>query len=110
MLAGPATLDLWAAMAGFDDHEEGSVIASLSSCNSSGLSCTQLAMGDARVVQDDPPGAFQPITIDFGVLGATIPPGRTLVVKVVVDGDSSDDMMLAYGTAAYASALHLNTP
>jgi hypothetical protein len=28
----------------------------------------------------------------------------------VVDGDSADDMMLAYGTAAYAGALHLNTP
>jgi hypothetical protein len=62
------------------------------------------------VVQDDAPGAFQSITIDFGVLSATVPPNRTLVVKVVVDGDSADDMMLAYGTAAYDSALHLNTP
>jgi hypothetical protein len=110
VLAGRATLDLWAAMAGFDAGEAGRVIASISSCNASGFECTQLRTGNARVIQDDAPGTFQPITIDFGVVNATLSPNRTLVVKVVVDGDSADDMMLAYGTAAYAGALHLDTP
>jgi hypothetical protein len=110
VLAGPATLDLWAAMAGFDAGEAGRVIASISSCNASGFECTQLAMGSARVVQDDAPGSFLPVTIDFGVVSASIPPNRTLVVKVVVDGDSADDMVLAYGTATYASALRLGSP
>ena len=110
VLAGRATLDLWAAMAGFDAGESGRVIASISSCNASGFECTQLGTGNDRVIQDDAPGTFQPITIDFGVVNATLSPNRTLVVKVVVDGDSADDMMLAYGTAAYAGALHLNTP
>jgi hypothetical protein len=110
VLAGRASLDVWAAMDDFGAHKDGFVIASISSCNASGSSCTQLGMGNAHLAQDDAPGAFQAVTIDFGVLNTVIPPGRTLVVKVVVDGRSADNMMLAYGTAAYASALHLNTP
>ena len=110
ILAGRATLDLWAAMEDFDAGEAGRVIASLSSCNASGWECAELATGDARVVQDDAPGSFLPVTIDFGVVSASIPPNRTLVVKVVVDGDSADDMVLAYGTATYAGALRLGSP
>jgi hypothetical protein len=41
---------------------------------------------------------------------ATIPPGRTLVIKLVVDGDSADSMMFAYGTVGYPGALRVNQP
>jgi hypothetical protein len=110
VLAGGATLDLWAAMEGFDPNEEGRVVASLSNCNASGVDCTTLGTGHADIAQNDAPGAFQPVTISFGGVTASIPPNRTLVVKVVVDGSSADDMVLAFGTAAYPAALHLNTP
>jgi hypothetical protein len=110
VLAGHARLDVWAAMGGFDAHEAGRVIASLSSCDSSGFGCTQLHSGNQRIEQDDAPGTWQKITIDIGDIHATIPPGRALVLKVVVDGDSADSMMLAYGTTAYPGALRLNQP
>ena len=110
VLSGAASLDLWVAMEDFDAHEAGVVRASLSSCNASGLSCTTLATGNAAIDQDDAPGTFQLITLDFGTVTASIPPGRTLVVKVVVDGESADDMFLAYGTTAFPAALRLNQP
>jgi len=110
VLAGEASLDLWAAMEDFDAGEDGSVLVSLSTCDASGLECTTLATGHAEVAQDDAPGSFVPITIDFGELTTTVLPNRTLVVKVVVDGRSADDMVLAFATAAYPSALNLNTP
>jgi hypothetical protein len=83
--------------------------AALSNCNASGIDCTQLASGSAVVEQGLAPGTLLPITIDFGIVGATIPPGRTLSMKVVVDGDSADHMMLAFGTAELPSALHLTS-
>jgi hypothetical protein len=110
VLAGHALLDIWAAMGDFDEHEGGRIIASLSNCNASALDCTPLAQADERIEQDDAPGTFQLITIDFGGVTATIPPGRTLVIKLVVDGDSADSMMFAYGTVGYPGALRVNQP
>jgi hypothetical protein len=110
VLSGHALLDVWAAMGGFDPGEGGRVVAALMSCNGSGFECTTLATGNERIEQDDAPGTFQPVTIDFGGVTATISPGRNLVVKVVVDGDSADSMMLAYGTVGYPGALRLNQP
>jgi hypothetical protein len=110
VLAGHALLDIWAAMGDFDEHEGGRIIASLSNCNASALDCTPLAQADERIEQDDAPGTFQLITIDFGGVTATIPPGRTLVIKLVVDGDSADSMMFAHGTVGYPGALRVNQP
>jgi len=44
-------------------------------------------------------------TLDLGTVSYTVPASRSLRLKIVVEGDSEDDMWFAYDTTAYPSVL-----
>ena len=79
--------------------------AGLLSCNPAGNNCTTLATGSAEVDQAAGGATWMPLTIDFGVVAATLSWPSTLVLEVVVDGSSGSDMWFAYGTSSYPGAL-----
>ncbi len=72
-------------------------------CTIAGTSCTLLASGTAT--QNPWPSAWQDIVIDFGAISHTIPAGRALVVKLVLDGTSADNLWFAYDTTSHQARL-----
>ncbi len=105
-LDGPISLIIWTAMRDFGEGERGVVEAFLLDCDGSGANCTSIAQS-RKDVQDWSGGwgSWRMNALDFGRVTHTIPPGRSLGVRVVVGADSADDMWLAYGSVAFQSRL-----
>ena len=105
-LNGPVLLGLWSAMKDFKVGKRGWFEAGLYDCRPGGSECNLLASAQLDLA-DWSGGTADWVyrEIDFGSVTATIPPGRSLAVKVVVDNSADDDMWLAYDTVSYPSRL-----
>ncbi|MCP4960603.1 MAG: hypothetical protein GY925_15210 [Actinomycetia bacterium] len=104
-LSTTVQLTISTAMKDFSSGKNGSVEAGLYDCTIAGTSCTLFASG--TVTQNPWPSTWQDIIIDFGAISHTIPAGRALVVKLVVDGGSGDNLWFAYDTTTYQARLDL---
>lgn len=106
-LSGTAQLTVWSAMKDFDTTKAGAVAAGIYECNPTGRGCTPL--GTAPVLSSAPwstvAGGWASKTWTFGPVSRTIAAGRVLQVRLAVTGSSGDDVMFAYDTTTYRSAL-----
>jgi hypothetical protein len=74
-------------------------------CNPAGNNCTQLALRNHNLNKNDYPGSWLAKDLDLGPMSRTIPANRTLQLRLAVLSGSEDDMLFAYDTTAYPSAL-----
>ncbi len=105
VLAGPASLQIWAAVEDFRTDKLGTLMAALQACTPSFSSCRTLATANATVNQTTAPGGFLAVNANFGSVLASTTSTEVLSVKLVVATSSEDDLWFAYDTAAYPSAL-----
>ena len=104
-LDGSATLTLWSAIKSFDTTKRGVVLVALLDCNRPGTNCNTITTGSLDLEPWDTAGSGTWVekTIDLGTVTHTIASGRTLRIKIVVGGNSGDDMWFAYDTTSYDS-------
>ncbi|MDJ0924819.1 MAG: hypothetical protein QNJ77_09665 [Acidimicrobiia bacterium] len=108
ILDGPASLTLWSAMKDYDDDKQGKIKAYLQDCDPEGSNCAVISTAQLeRDPWDDDSEWWIERTLDFGYIAHKIEEGRALAVKLVVRGESEDDMWFAYDTAAFPSALNV---
>ncbi|MCP3934560.1 MAG: hypothetical protein GY708_04215 [Actinomycetia bacterium] len=96
-------LTISTAMKDFSSGKNATAEAGLYDCTAAGASCTLLA---SDTVTSNPwPSSWQDITFTFGTLSHTISAGRALVIKLVVDGNSDDNLWFAYDTTSYQARI-----
>ncbi len=110
ILDGPASIDFWSAMKGFDATKGGVVDIGLLECDPDGTNCTVISQ---MQVSETPWSGGQPSwvlkTASFGSLSHAVPPGRSLAVMFVVNSAADDDMWFAYDTIETASGIDITT-
>jgi signal peptidase I len=108
-LTGTASLTVWSAMKDFDTSKSGHVAAGLYHCDPTGSGC--VSVGSAATVSTTPWSAvvngWSAKTWSFGAVNTTIAQSRILQVRVATLGGSGDDVMYAYATTAYPSAVSI---
>lgn len=102
-LSTTARLTISSAMKDFSSGKFATVEAGLYDCTTAGTSCSLLASGATAL--NPWPATWQEVSIDFGTINHTITAGRALVVKLVVDGSSQDDLWFAYDTTTHQARL-----
>lgn len=105
-LEGSVSLTFWSALKEFENAKRGAVGAYLLDCASTGADCVLIASGSATADPwGDDGGDWIARTIGFGSVDYSVPPGRSLAVKVVVAVRSEGDMWFAYDTTSHPSRL-----
>jgi hypothetical protein len=111
-LSGDVSLTFFSGMKDFDDSvsartKRGFVRAFLRDCPAAGA-CTLVASGSLDVRSWHGGSAdWVERTITFAGVDHTVAAGRSLEVKLVVDGRADDDMWFAYDTTEQPSRLTL---
>lgn len=104
---GPVSLVLWSAMQDFDQDDNGVVHAGLFECDAGGSNCDPIVQATLKLDPWSGSSSWVERTIDFGPVTRSVPPGRVLAVKIVVE---ENDMWFAYGTTAQPSRLAFSGP
>ena len=101
---GVATFPFWSAIKDFGDGKQGEVQAFLRDYN--GSSYTEITNG-TLFVSDWQGGSSTWVqkTLAFPSVNYTVVAGNRLEVKIIVGGNSGDDMWFAWDTTAYNSTL-----
>jgi|GEM_PF-574380 len=99
---GPARFTIWTAMKDFTSDKSGNVMVYLVDCNGSGGDCFVIAQGQ---INRNRGGGWHDETVNFGDVTYSIADGRSLGIKIIVKGNSDDDMWFAYDTTSYMSGL-----
>lgn len=112
VISGNITLTLWAAIKDFkNSSKKGSVTVYLAHCTSDGSSCTQIASSTITANPWSNTNTWVQITTILAVGGSyTIPSGRYLALKLIVDNNSDDDMWFAYDTTTYLGRIQGSAP
>jgi hypothetical protein len=106
-LTGPARVRLWSAVKSF--QKKNAVVQWR--CTSETLPATTAPSSRSanhNVNKNDypgTPGSWLAKDLDLGTVSRTIPANRTLQLRLAVLSGSEDDMLFAYDTTAYPSAL-----
>lgn len=110
-LSGTATVRLWSAMRGFDTSAVGSLEVSLWDCDAGGGSCSQISTSTVTSSGSWSGGSSTWVrkTWTLGTGSYTFAAGRTIQVRVAPTSSAADDMLIAYDTTTYRTAL-LVTP
>lgn len=107
-LNGPLSLTLWVAMKNFDTSgKRGKLYVHLVECDPDGGNCANIDVANLDTTAWT--GGWDAFSFDYGDIVHTIPAGRRLGLKAIVASASDDDMMLAYGTAAYPGKISVTT-
>jgi hypothetical protein len=104
VVQGTVSVKLWSGTKDFDPAKGGVVSVYLRDCD--GSSCVELGGGtliDWTWQQGSPSWALKTVTMSVGT--HTVAPGRSLELKVIVGGSSTDDMWFAYDTNDLKSRL-----
>ncbi len=104
-LDGPVSLTFWSTMKDFEDDKKGSVRAFLLDCNPAGNDCDTIDAANKTDNPWSPSEDWTAKTISFGPTTYSLAEGRSLAVKIIVRGNSDDDIWFAYDAAAYPSRL-----
>ena len=103
-IVGTVTIDLWGALKDFGLSKAGEVTVFLRDYD--GASYTEI--GNGTLLDSDWQGGSSTWvmkTITISGLNYTIPVGNELEVKLIVGGNSGDDMWFAYDTTSYSSVV-----
>ena len=106
---GTVTVTLWAAIKDYGLGKAGEIVVYLRDYNGS----TYTEIGNGSVFNADWQGGsstWVQATVNIPGLSYTIPSGNVIEVKLVVGGQSGDDMWIAYDTAAYPAEVDIVTP
>jgi len=101
---GDASLEIWAAVAGYDPAGLGVLRVGLASCETLLASCTTLGASDLLFVQAEHP-EFAHLVVDLGSVAATVPAGSHLVVAVATPLMSTHDLWISYGTSTHPARI-----
>jgi hypothetical protein len=104
IIAGNASLEIWAAAAGYDPAGLGVLRVGLVSCETLLASCTTLGARDMLFVQAEHP-EFVHLSVDLGSVSATVPAGSHLVVAVAAPLMSTHDLWISYGTSTHPARI-----
>ncbi|MCQ8117763.1 LamG domain-containing protein [Methylomonas rosea] len=89
-----------------NSERDGGVSAFLAHCDSTGASCIQIASSAINRSPWATTGSWVQKTATFTIPSSfTIPAGRYLALKLIVNNTSDDDMWFAYDTTSYPSRL-----
>ncbi len=95
-------VEIWAALKDFDDDKTGRFTVYLMDC---GGTCSVIKSVSSSIDDEED---WKKKSVKFDVTGYEFGTGRNLVVKVVVDASSDDDMWFAYGTSGFNAHLKVN--
>ncbi len=110
-LSSSVRLVFWSAMKDFNTAKRGVVGAYLLECDAGGSKCSQIAQGQKDVsAWSGGSSTWVEHTIDFGTVTHTVPAGRTLSLKIIVNSGADDSMSFAYDTTSYPSRLAVVAP
>ena len=104
---GEVRFTYWSAMKDFATDKKGVVRAYLLDCTPAGNDCELIASRQQVSNPWSDEATWTAKTIVFNEIEHTIAPGRSLALKLMVMGNSQDDMWFAYDTAEFPSALSL---
>jgi hypothetical protein len=105
-LDGPLSLVLWGSVRDHQSAIRGVVEAFLLGCDPSGADCTLIAENRRDVADwSGGLGSWTEHAIGFGHVTYTVPPDRSLAVRITVAAHSGDDMWFAYDAQDYPSRL-----
>ena len=108
-ISGTVTLTLYTAMKDFRDDKGGRLVVYLMTCSASGGNRTSIASKTLSRYPWDTgsTGSWIQETITFNSISTTVATTKRLGLMVIVDNDSDDDMLLAYGCTANPSRILL---
>jgi hypothetical protein len=105
-IAGTATLRLWSAVKGFDTTKVGALQVGLYDCDASAANCITLSSTSYEPTGPwNSSGAWSSRTFTLASGSYTFAAGRVLQVRLSATNASGDDMMIAYDTTTYRSAV-----
>lgn len=106
-LSGTASVRLWSAMRNFDPTLVGSLAVTLLDCDVNTANCSQVATATitSAAAWSGGSGTWVRKSWNLGATNYTFAAGRTIAIRVAPTATSGDDMMLAYDTTTYKTAL-----
>lgn len=103
---GTVTFTFWSAIKDFGTSKRGEVKAFLRKYNPSGGTYVEIANATLDVANwQGGSGTWVQKTLNITVTNHTIEAGRQLELKIIVGGNSGDDMWFAYDTTTYTSSI-----